>query len=342
MQRQPRKISPGRWILTLRSEKMPHRYAVRLRNRLYRRYSGGHGSRDLLLRHPKKSGRRGLSHRELREAVSGYLFLLPSLLGTGIFVLLPFLDVFRRSFLQAVGSGFVGLDNYRQVLANEAFRRAAGNTARFMLFCLPILLVLSLCMAVLVCQVTHFQRWIKTGFLLPMAIPAASVVVFFRMLFDEKGWLNLLLRQMGLAGQDWLTSGRAFWVLSACYIWKNLGYDMILWLAGLGAIPEEQYEAAKVQGAGAWACFRYITLPQLKETLFVTALLSFVNAFRVFREAYLLAGEYPHESIYMLQHLFNNWFVNLDIQKMTAAAVMLVIGTGAVLLGFRRTGGGDG
>ena len=95
--------------------------------------------------------------------MSGYLFLLPSLLGTGIFVLLPFLDVFRRSFLQAVGSGFVGLDNYRQVLANEAFRRAAGNTARFMLFCLPILLVLSLCMAVLVSQVTHFQRWIKIG-----------------------------------------------------------------------------------------------------------------------------------------------------------------------------------
>ena len=341
MQKQQRKISPGRWIPTLRSEKMPHRY-IRCRDALYRQSSGESGSRGLPGRHLGKSGRRGLSHRELREAWSGYLFLLPSLLGTGIFVLIPFLDVFRRSFLRAVGSGFVGMENYRQVLTNEAFRRAAGNTARFMLFCLPILLALSLCMAVLVCQVTHFQRWIKTGFLMPMAIPAASVVIFFRMLFDQKGWLNLLLRQMGLAGQDWLTSGRAFWVLSACYIWKNLGYDMILWLAGLGAIPEEQYEAAKVQGAGAWACIRYITLPQLKETLFVTALLSFVNAFRVFREAYLLAGVYPHESIYMLQHLFNNWFVNLDIQKMTAAAVMLVIGTGAVLFGFRRTGGGDG
>lgn len=282
-----------------------------------------------------------LSRRRLEEAGSGYLFLLPSLLGTAGFVLIPFLDVFRRSFLQAVGSGFVGLDNYRLVLANEAFHRAAGNTARFMLVCLPILLALSLGIAVLVRQATHFQRWVKTGFLLPMAIPAASVAVFFRMLFDEKGWLNLLLQAMGLPGQDWLTSGRAFWVLSACYIWKNLGYDMILWLAGLGAIPEEQYEAARVQGAGAWDCFRYITLPQLKETLFVTALLSFVNAFRVFREAYLLAGEYPHESIYMLQHLFNNWFVNLDIQKMTAAAVMLVIGAGTVLFAFQKRGDGE-
>lgn len=282
-----------------------------------------------------------LSRRRLEEAGSGYLFLLPSLLGTAGFVLIPFLDVFRRSFLQAVGSGFVGLDNYRLVLANEAFHRAAGNTARFMLVCLPILLALSLGIAVLIRQATHFQRWVKTGFLLPMAIPAASVAVFFRMLFDEKGWLNLLLQAMGLPGQDWLTSGRAFWVLSACYIWKNLGYDMILWLAGLGAIPEEQYEAARVQGAGAWDCFRYITLPQLKETLFVTALLSFVNAFRVFREAYLLAGEYPHESIYMLQHLFNNWFVNLDIQKMTAAAVMLVIGAGTVLFAFQKRGDGE-
>lgn len=280
-----------------------------------------------------------MTQRRKKEAGTAYLFLLPSLLGTGGFVFIPFLDVLRRSFLQAVGNGFVGWENYRQVLENEAFRLAAGNTAKFMAACLPILLSLSLCMAILVQQIVFLQKWVKTAFLLPMAIPAASMVVFFRMLFDDKGWMNLLLQRLGALEQGWLTSESAFWVLVACYIWKNLGYDMILWLAGLSAIPEEQYEAAKVQGAGAWACFRYITLPQLKETLFVTALLSFVNAFRVFREAYLLAGEYPHESIYMLQHLFNNWFINLDIQKMTAAAVMLVILTGGVLLAFWRNGG---
>lgn len=165
-----------------------------------------------------------------------------------------------------------------------------------------------------------------------MAIPAASVVIFFKLVFDEKGWLGRLTGALGMEAVDWLASDWAFLVLVACYIWKNLGYDIILWLAGLGAIPGEQYEAARVQGAGEWACFWYITLPQLKETVFVTGLLSFVNAFRVFREAYLLAGDYPHESIYMLQHLFNNWFVNLDIQKMTAAAVMLVIVTGAAIV----------
>ena len=278
-----------------------------------------------------RSKNKNISKRRKREVRNGYLFLLPSLLGTGGFVLIPFLDVFRRSFLQAIGDGFVGMENYQMVIGNEAFRLAAGNTARFMAVCLPLLLVLSLCMAVLVGRVKKFQRWVKTGFLLPMAIPAASVVVFFKMVFDEKGWLGQFVSLFGITGQDWLATDSAFWILVACYIWKNLGYDMILWLAGLGGIPEEQYEAARVQGAGELACFWYITLPQLKETAFVTGLLSFVNAFRVFREAYLLAGDYPHESIYMLQHLFNNWFVNLDIQKMTAAAVMLVILTGGIL-----------
>ena len=98
---------------------------------------------------------------------------------------------------------------------------------------------------------------------------------------------------------------------------------MMLWLAGLNAIPQELYEAARVDGAGSWQCFCCITLPGLKGTAFLTAVLSVINSFKVFREAYLVAGDYPHESIYMLQHLFNNWFVSLDIQKMSAASVMV-------------------
>ncbi len=144
------------------------------------------------LRNKKRSERQG------REVRNGYLFLLPSLLGTGGFVLIPFMDVVKRSFQQAVGSGFVGMENYRMVVENEAFRLAAGNTARFMAVCLPLLLVLSLGTAVLVGHVTKLQRWMKTGFLLPMAIPAASVVVFFQMVFDEKGWLGQLVGIFGI------------------------------------------------------------------------------------------------------------------------------------------------
>lgn len=271
-----------------------------------------------------------------RESRNGCLFLLPSLIGTGGFVLFLFLDVVRRSFFKAAGSGFVGLENFRRVLDNGAFRLAVGNTVRFLAVCLPVLLTLSLLLAVLICRMKRVQRWIKTGVLLPMAVPTASVVVFFQMVFDRKGWLNEMLKFFGGTGKDWLMENTAFWVLTVCYVWKNLGYDIILWLAGLSGISKEQYDAAKVQGAGEWACFWYITLPQLKETAFVAGVLSFVNALRVFREAYLLAGDYPHKSIYMLQHLFNNWFVSLDIQKMTAAAVMLVIVTTGMLIFCER------
>lgn len=277
---------------------------------------------------------------------TSWAFLLPDLIGTSGFVLIPFVDVFRRSCHKAVGSEFVGLSNYRTVLENKAFRLAAANTVRFMVICLPVLLVLSLCIAVMFQSAADKRNggagqkkkkypdigWMKSGFTLPVAVPAASVVVFFQMLFDEKGWLNLLAERLGFSGADWLNCDYAFWVLVACYVWKNLGYDMILWLTGIAGIEKEQYEAARVQGAGEFACFFYITLPQLKETAFVTALLSFVNAFRVFREAWLLSGDYPHESIYMLQHLFNNWFVSLDIQKLTAAASLLVLATGGALL----------
>ena len=148
----------------------------------------------------------------------GYLFLLPSLLGTSGFEFLPFLDVVRRSFLWAAGNGFVGLDNYRAVLGNEAFHLAVKNTAAFMAVCVPLLLFLSLGTAVLLEQALRKNRLFKTGFLLPMAIPAASAVVFFQLVFDRSGWLNGLLGGLGMEGRDWLASDSAFWVLTACYI----------------------------------------------------------------------------------------------------------------------------
>lgn len=164
------------------------------------------------------------------------------------------------------------------------------------------------------------------------AIPVASVVVFWKLLFDQNGAVNQMLGVLHLTGQDWMNTGYAFWILVGSYLWKNMGYDIVLWIAALSAIPEEQYEAARVSGAGAFQCFRYITLPQMKGSIFLIGVLSFVNAFRVFREAYLIAGDYPHESIYMLQHLFNNWFTKLDIQKMSAAAVLMAIAVSVILV----------
>lgn len=263
--------------------------------------------------------------RSKRKNWMGLVFLAPSLIGVGIFILLPFMDVVRRSMLDAMGNQFVGLVNYSTVLENEAFQLAVRNTVHFLVVCIPLLLVLSLMVALLIQQIKGFQGFLKTTFLFPMAIPVASVVLLWRLFFDTNGFFNEALAVFGLQTVNWMNSGQAFHVLVFTYLWKNMGYDMILWLAALSDIPKERYEAASVDGAGKWQSFWYITRPALRPAVFVIGILSLVNCFKVFREAYLIAGNYPHESIYMLQHLFNNWFVSLDIQKMTAASVLLAI-----------------
>ncbi len=109
------------------------------------------------------------------------------------------------------------------------------------------------------------------------------------------------------------------------YVWKNLGYTIVLWLAGLHGVPEELKEAARTDGASELKCFFYVVLPGLKPVLYTITILSFLNSFKVFREAYLVAGAYPQQQMYLLQHLFNNWFVRLELGKLTAAAIMLAV-----------------
>lgn len=253
-------------------------------------------------------------------------------MGVSVFVLLPFGDAVRRSFFEAMSGKFVGLANYKTVLQNEAFRTAVRNTLRFLGTCIPLLILLSLVLAVLLGREKKHGDFFKTSFLVPMAIPVASVVLLWRIFFHQNGLLNVLTGQT----VDWLYSEGTFYVLVFSYLWKNAGYDMVLWLAGLSGISPALYEAARVDGAGPLQQFLFITLPQMLPTLFIITVLSLLNAFKVFREAYLIAGDYPHESIYMLQHLFNNWFVSLDIQKMCAAAVLVALCIFVVILLFQK------
>ncbi len=260
--------------------------------------------------------------RQERRAAA--LLLGPSLAGVAAFYLLPFLEVVRRSFTDALGRRFVGLSNYKTVLANSAFRTAASNTARFLCVCIPALLALSLAMALLVRAAGKRGKVFSVSFLLPLAVPVASVVLLWKVLFAQNGLANTLLTSLGAQPVDFMGTGAAFWVLIATYLWKNSGYDMVLWAAGLERIPQSQYEAAAVDGANAWQAFWAVTWPGLGPTFGLTALLSLINSFKVFREAYLVAGAYPHESMYLLQHLFNNWFLSLELGRITAAAVMVV------------------
>ncbi len=262
------------------------------------------------------------------------MFVLPGFLGIVVFVLLPFGDVVRRSFTTAVTGQFNGIQNYRTVFENQAFLLAVKNTLNFTLVCIP-LLVFSGFVAALLLNTLQNKRWIKSIYLFPLAMPTATIVLVWKMFFYRQGFLNLLLtrigQQTGLWEQvclDYLGTPAAFWVLVGSYIWKNMGYTVVLWLAGLMGIPKGLLEAARVDGAGKWKSLWYIVLPNLKGSLYTIVILSFLNSFKIYREAYLTAGAYPDQSIYLMQHLFNNWFVNLELDKMAAAAVL----TGGVLL----------
>lgn len=264
--------------------------------------------------------------------------LAPSLIGVSMFILLPFLDALRRSFFSAMGGRLVGLNNFRLVLENEAFRLAAQNITRFTLWCIPLLLVISLALALAVHAAADASGILKTGFLLPMAIPTASIVLLWRVLFHQNGIINKLLDAIGGTGVDWMGGG-SFVVLVASYLWKNCGYDMVLWLSGLYGVPPELYEAARADGANGLQRLVYITLPSLRPHLFTITVLSLLNSFKVFREAYLLMGDYPHKSIYLLQHLFNNWFVTLDIDKLCAAASLMAVTVFLLILILQKTVG---
>ena len=259
------------------------------------------------------------SSKKAAKTTGAWLFLAPSLLGVLVFVMIPFGDALRRSFFDSRGIDFVGLGVYRGVLANQAFRLAAVNTVRFMGTALPLLMAVSFFLSLLVYQYSRKKSFFKTVLVLPVAVPAASVVLLWRMVFCEQGIINELF---GLQ-TDWIYGPASFSVLIFAYLWKNTGYQMLLWLAALGGISDELYEAAEVDGAGWLQKLLYITIPQVRKAAGMILFLAVINSFKVFREAYLISGDYPHESIYMMQHLFNNWFVSLDIQKMSAASVMI-------------------
>lgn len=262
-------------------------------------------------------------------------FLLPSLAGVCLFVAVPFADSLRRSVFGTFSGRFCGADNYKAVLDNAAFRLAVKNTALFTAVCLPLLIVLSL-MTALILSRLKAVRAIRSVLLFPLAVPTAAMVLVWRLLFDDHGMINGMLDDAGIGTVHFLDSKAAFAVLAASYIWKNLGYTVLLWLTGIMSISDSLSEAAAVDGAGSFGTLIYIILPNLRPAAYTITIISFLNSFKVFREAYLVAGAYPHDSIYLLQHLFNNWFANMELDKIAAATVMVFAVISAAVSLLRR------
>ncbi|KRE82573.1 sugar ABC transporter permease [Paenibacillus sp. Soil766] len=260
------------------------------------------------------------------EGLTALLFLLPSLAGFAVFFLIPFGMGFYYSLMDSpINGSFVGGANYRELLGNSIFRRAAVNTGLFMAICVPLNMVIALGLAMLLNRKMPMRQTFRISFLSPLVVPVASVVLVWNALFDLNGTINAWLASWGIRPRDWMESEASLYVLIIVYLWKNIGYNMILFLAGLQNIPNDYYEAASMDGAGKFRQWRSITLVYLTPTAFFVFIMSIINSFKMFRETYLIAGNYPDESIYMLQHYMNNMFKSLDYQKLTSAAFLMAL-----------------
>jgi len=262
-----------------------------------------------------------LARRELLYALG---FLAPSLIGFSIFYLIPFGQSIYNSFTDRVEGNFT-LSNYEELFVSSSFQQAAYNTFWFTAISVPILVVISLLLALLLNQRVFFRNWLRTAYVLPLVVPVASIVLVWQILFDWNGALNVVMEHFGYGRQDWMKSDWAGYVIVLVYVWKNIGYNVILFLAGLQNIPEQYYEIADLEGAGPVRKMFGITLTYLTPTTFLVVLMSVLNSFKVFRETYLVAGAYPHDRIYMMQHYMNNMFLSLDIQKVSSAAVLMAL-----------------
>ena len=265
--------------------------------------------------------------RRLRDNRQAYLLLYPGLLGVLLFFILPFALIVYYSLLDNNFSRtFVGLQNYRELWQNEAFRLAVSNTAWFSLVAVPLTVALALLVALALHCHLPARGFLRAVLLSPLMVPAASVILVWQILFHREGAVNQLLALFQLPAVAWLrTAGYDRAVVVLLFLWKNLGYCVVLFTAALGNIPQAPLEAAQIDGAGAFRRFWCIKWRYLTPTVLFVTVMTLANSFKIFREVYLLTGDYPSESLYMLQHFMNNTFRTLNYQKLSVATLLMTV-----------------
>ncbi|MBP3243266.1 MAG: sugar ABC transporter permease [Ruminococcus sp.] len=264
-------------------------------------------------------GRRG-------ERLFSNICIIPSLLGVMAFFLVPFGIVIYYSMINnPISHNFVGLDNYTKLMHTTAFTKAVNHTARFTLIAVPLALILSLWLAVILERNIKGKSVFRTFFLSPLMVPTASIVLVWQVIFHNHGTINQIIEAFGGSGIDWLKSAHCQVIIIFMFLWKNIGYNMILFMSALASVPRDILEVAELEGAGKIYQFFHIKLRYLSPTILFVLILSLINSFKIFREVYLLTGEYPYGKMYMLQHFMNNTFEKLDYQKLSAAAVLFCL-----------------
>ena len=234
------------------------------------------------------------------------LCLLPSLIGTAIFFVIPYIRVLYYSVIDnQFRRNFVWLDNYIGTLNNEYFLLALKNSLLLIVICVPVLIILALVISLALSYGIKWIRKTRFAFVLPMVIPTASVALIWRSVFAEN------------------TTVLPIYLL---FIWKNIGICIVLLTAAFISIEKSFYEAARLDGANSFVLQTRITIPMIAPTVYFTVLLSIVNSFKIFKESYLYYGtNYPPDHSYTLQYYMNNNFLKLDYQSLATSAVLTSI-----------------
>jgi len=258
-------------------------------------------------------------------------FSIFSVFGFVLFYLYPFIISLIKSVLTST-------NQYVLLLSSQTFKLAITNTFKFILIGIPILYIVSLLTAVAMnrlfkCKVKG-SGLILTFHVLPMLIPSSVVAFFIQVFFGKYGVINGIFNQMNMETVDWLNSPKVFMVLLVIYIWKNYGYCMIILMGGIESIPNESIEAARIEGANGLTILRKIILPQIKSYSIFAGMIGIIGIFRVFRESYMLFGNYPDSSIYMIQNFMNNCFYSLNYNRLAAASTIMVAVFTIIVLAF--------
>ncbi len=270
----------------------------------------------------KRTGKLNKSFKRAKRVSA--LYMIPSVAGVLLFFVLPFLVVIYYSVVNnPVKKEFVFLDNFKAVIANKAFRLAVLNTVKFSVVSVPLVVLLSLMIAVILTADLPGKSRIRSALLSPMMVPIASVILIWQVLFHYNGVVNEFLSRFDVGKIDWFNSDYAQVIIIILFVWKNLGYNMVLFMAALAAVPVELIEVACLEGANKWKIFLHIKVRYMSSSILFVTILSIINSFKVFREIYLLTGDYPYDSLYMMQHYMNNMFRSLDYQRLSAAAILM-------------------
>ena len=249
------------------------------------------------------------------------LFLLPGLLGLMLFYIVPFIGGIYYSLTDgSYKNAFVGLENYQLVWRNPMFQLGLKNTLLLSLICAPTVWILSFVIASLLNRIRPGGAFFRNSILMPYLMPSSAMLLIWLLLFDFGGPVNRLLSLLGVERVLWLEGAALRVPIILMFIWKNLGFAVIIWTAALQAIPEPLYDFARLEGAGFWRQTFQITLPMVVPSAFLIIILEWINAFKIFKEVYFIGGAYPDEAVYTLQNYMNNMYGKLNYQNVTTAA----------------------